>query len=199
MLKCGCTRGAHCDGRAAFVQQEAGCKRAQSASSSARSPTLVCPAADCRAITRMSQAGRRAWLSRKLSRICRRMRLRTTASLDTRRDTAIPKRAPGSARSRNCTLKCCRLRRRPDSRNRAKSAGRNTRAERGWRSATRILRDEFFAALRTTRVQNGAAAARFHACAKPVRAGVLEIAGLESALGGHDTGLEQEKGAGFYG
>jgi hypothetical protein len=31
-----------------------------------------------------------------------------------------------------------------------------------------------------------------------VRARVLEIAGLESALGGHDTGLEGEKGAEFY-
>jgi chromosomal replication initiator protein len=50
-----------------------------------------------------------------------------------------------------------------------------------------VLRDQALAALRATRVEHGAAAARLHARAKPVRAGVLEVAGLEGALGSHGT------------
>jgi hypothetical protein len=61
------------------------------------------------------------------------------------------------------------------------------------------LRDEFLAALGATRVEHGTAAARLHARTEPVRAGVLEIAGLESALGSHGTDFVEVKRAAILG
>jgi chromosomal replication initiator protein len=61
------------------------------------------------------------------------------------------------------------------------------------RAARPVLRDELLAALGTARIQHGAAAARFHARTEPVSAGVFEFAGLESALGSHDTVFQSKK------
>jgi hypothetical protein len=41
------------------------------------------------------------------------------------------------------------------------------------------------AAFRAARIENGSATASFHACAKAMRARMLELAGLERALHGN--------------
>jgi hypothetical protein len=59
------------------------------------------------------------------------------------------------------------------------------------------LWDETLAALGTTCVDHGTTAARFHARTETVSAGVLEIAWLKSALGGHDDYESGDKEAEF--
>jgi len=60
-------------------------------------------------------------------------------------------------------------------------------------------RNQALAPFRTPRVENLASATRFHARAEAVRACVLEVAGLEGALGGHDTNLVLSENRDFRG
>lgn len=173
----------------------------QSCASSARKAALFNCAADVRAITSRSHGGNCGRCRRKLSRICRRIRLRATASLETRRDTAMPRRAVAPALSRYSHWTCFREMRLLEPRSALKSAGRNRRAARGkarlgdesliaqeqagFARGEPRLRDQALAALGATRIEHGAAAACLHARTETVGTGVLEIAGLESTLGSH--------------
>ncbi len=127
----------------------------------------------------------------------RRMRLRTTASLETLRDIATPRRAVGCDDSRYSATKLRVVKRLLRWRSVAKSDRLSSRAARGkLRVATATSGDvsrlmgpplwnEALAALGATGVQHRASAAGFHARAETVRTRVFEIAGLESAF--HDV------------
>jgi hypothetical protein len=135
--------------------------RLQIKSRSARNAPRGCAAAVVCAISSTSHEGRSLRRARKLSRMMRRMRLRTTARLETRRDTAMPRRGSPPSVNRYWVWKVRAAMRLPWRRNAAKSAGLRRRALGGWPRASgtqraadqgiRCLRPFARRALRTAR------------------------------------------------
>src|SRR4249919_3222541 len=143
------------------------------------------------------------------------MRLRPTARGSTLRDTASPSLAGESLRSQ-CRLMRGSALRRPSAKTRSKSAPMRTRALRGRPASTGFVTltrtraaakadasdSQATATLRATTREDLAAVGGLHARTEAVVALALEVAGLVSALGGHDSTRERvfgRKEAGVYG
>ena len=138
-------------------------------------------------MSRMSRCGSPPRCIRKLSRIVLRMRFRSTARFDTRRDMATPSRAQPCEDGRYSATNIRVLNRWLCSRRLAKSRRVNSRALRGRLNAAiagRRLRDKTLTTLGAACIEHRPATAGFHASTETMRARVFEFSGLKSAF--HD-------------
>lgn len=147
-------------------------------------------AAAGRAITTISMAGSPARLCRKLSRTTRLMRLRSTADLETFRETAMPSLASGPDPGRLTSVNSASVFRRPDLSTRRKSSGERSRYSRGnpnGRAASMAVSPgpsdgQLGPTLGAPAGENLSALLRGHAGTKPVGPLATQIAGLICAL-----------------
>jgi hypothetical protein len=133
-------------------------------------------AAAGRAMTTMSKAGRRGLCLRKDSLTRRLIRLRSTADLDTLRDTASPSRADGPGPMAATIIKQESPQRRPDLNTRPKSVGDSRRWARVKPWGTGTLAGSFLAAVSAERTSDSEAGAALGAPAGQHQ---------PAALGGH--------------
>ena len=133
----------------------------------------------------MSRPCNIAWCVRKDSLICRLIRLRVTAFVETRRDTTTPIRALPS-RQAAVTRKSESRVFRPPRRAASKSAGRPRRSVRASPSGARAkgLRAHTCPTLRATSINNSATTDGAHSGSETVRALSFEHSGLISTFHG---------------
>jgi hypothetical protein len=121
------------------------------------SSALSHPAAPGRAMTTISRAGRRGLCLRKDSLTRRLIRLRSTADLETFRDTASPSRADGPGPSAATTIRKESPQRRPDLNTRPNSAGDSKRCARVKPCGEAELAGSFLTAVSAERTSDGEA------------------------------------------
>src|SRR5579875_301929 len=168
----------------------------------AASSAFPAPRTRARALTTTSTAGSPRWRSRKLSRISRRIRFRSTELPATFVATASPRRGPSAAFARATMPKKASPKRRPSAYAASNSILRRSRRcgenpsclQPTPREDTRPpggrarLRNEPLAALRSAASENLAAVGRGHARAKSVRALAAHLARLIRSFHGLEAG-----------